>query len=113
VEYILALIIIVLFTKVAGHLSVMLGQPSVLGKLIAGIILGPALLNWVQPSEFIDQFAQIGVLLLMFIAGLETDLQQLKENWKSAVAVALGGVVYSAWPIADRSVIYWTTALCD
>jgi len=92
-EYILALIVIVLFTKVAGHLSVMLGQPSVLGKLIAGIILGPAVLNWVQPTEFIDHFAEIGVLLLMFIAGLETDLQQLKENWKASVAVALGGVI--------------------
>lgn len=92
-EYILAIVVILLFTKVAGHLSVKLGQPSVLGKLIAGIILGPALLNWVQPGEFIDHFAEIGVLLLMFIAGLETDLQQLKENWKSAVAVALGGVI--------------------
>jgi len=92
-EYILALIVILLFTKVAGHLSVMLGQPSVLGKLIAGIILGPAVLNWVQPTEFIDHFAEIGVLLLMFIAGLETDLQQLKENWKASVAVALGGVI--------------------
>lgn len=92
-EYILAIIVILVFTKIAGHLSVMIGQPSVLGKLIAGIILGPAVLNWVEPNEFISQFAQIGVLLLMFIAGLETDLEQLKENWKSAVAVALGGVV--------------------
>lgn len=92
-EYIFTIVVILLFTKIAGHLSVMLGQPSVLGKLLAGILLGPAVLNWVQPSEFVDLFAEIGVLLLMFIAGLETDLQQLKENWKSAVAVALGGII--------------------
>src|SRR5690606_30146443 len=92
-EYILALVIIVIFTKVAGHLAVMIGQPSVLGKLIAGILVGPAVLGWVEPNEFIGHFAEIGVLLLMFIAGLETDLEQLKANWKSAVAVALGGIV--------------------
>ena len=92
-EYILALVIIVIFTKVAGHLAVMIGQPSVLGKLIAGILVGPAVLGWVEPNEFIGHFAEIGVLLLMFIAGLETDLEQLKANWKSAVAVAFGGIV--------------------
>lgn len=92
-EYILALVIIVIFTKVAGHLSVMIGQPSVLGKLLAGIVVGPAVLGWIEPTEFIDHFAEIGVLLLMFIAGLETDLEQLKQNWKSAVAVAFGGII--------------------
>jgi monovalent cation:proton antiporter-2 (CPA2) family protein len=91
--FILQLAIIIVATKLAGHLSVRLGQPSVLGKLIAGIIIGPALLGWVEPSEFIDHMAEIGVLLLMFIAGLETDLKQLRDNWKSAFAVAIGGVI--------------------
>ncbi|WP_337103852.1 cation:proton antiporter [Paenibacillus sp. YIM B09110] len=91
--FILQLAIIIVATKLAGHLSVRLGQPSVLGKLIAGIIIGPALLGWVEPSEFIDHMAEIGVLLLMFIAGLETDMKQLRDNWKSAFAVALGGVI--------------------
>lgn len=92
-EFILSLALILIFTKLAGDLSVRLGQPSVLGKLIVGVILGPALLNWVPKSDFIHYMAEIGVLLLMFIAGLETDLDQLKKNWKAAFAVAVGGVI--------------------
>lgn len=84
-EFILYLMLIILFTKVAGDLSVRLGQPAVLGKLIVGIILGPAVLGWVQDGEFIHYISEIGVLLLMFIAGLETDLDQLRKNWKSAL----------------------------
>ncbi|WP_141500912.1 cation:proton antiporter [Paenibacillus luteus] len=92
-QFILYLALIIVFTKAAGHLSVKLGQPSVLGKLIAGILLGPALLGWIQPNDFISHFAEIGVLLLMFIAGLETDLEQLRQNWKAAFAVAIGGII--------------------
>ncbi|MFF2483568.1 cation:proton antiporter [Paenibacillus sp. NPDC058071] len=91
--FILTLVIVIAATKLAGALSVKLGQPSVLGKLLAGVLLGPAILGWVQPNEFIHYFSEIGVLLLMFIAGLETDLEQLKRNWKSSFAVAAGGVV--------------------
>ncbi|WP_379135528.1 cation:proton antiporter [Paenibacillus sp. sgz500958] len=92
-EFILYLILILLCTKLAGDLVVRLGQPAVLGKLIVGIVLGPAVLGWVQDGEFIHYFSEIGVLLLMFIAGLETDLEQLRKNWKSAFAVAIGGIL--------------------
>ncbi|GGH21798.1 cation:proton antiporter [Paenibacillus segetis] len=92
-EFILYLVLIIFFTKVAGDLSVRIGQPAVLGKLIVGIILGPAVLGWIGNSSFIDELSEIGVLLLMFIAGLETDLEQLKKNWKSAFAVAVGGII--------------------
>jgi monovalent cation:proton antiporter-2 (CPA2) family protein len=92
-QFILYLALIIIATKLAGHLSVRLGQPAVLGKLLAGIIIGPAVLGWVQPDDFIGHFAEIGVLLLMFIAGLETDLEQLRENWKAAFAVAVGGII--------------------
>ncbi|MEV5030033.1 cation:proton antiporter [Paenibacillus sp. LPE1-1-1.1] len=92
-QFIFYLALIIAATKAAGHLSVRLGQPAVLGKLLAGIILGPALLGWVHPDDFIDHFAEIGVLLLMFIAGLETDLEQLRKNWKASFAVAIGGII--------------------
>ncbi|MFF2092111.1 cation:proton antiporter [Paenibacillus sp. NPDC058174] len=91
--FILYLALIILFTKAAGAISVKLGQPSVLGKLLAGILLGPAILGWVQPDDFIGHFSEIGVLLLMFIAGLETDLDQLRKNWKASFAVAVGGII--------------------
>jgi monovalent cation:proton antiporter-2 (CPA2) family protein len=92
-EFILYLVLILLFTKVAGHLSVRIGQPAVLGKLIVGVLLGPAVLGWVNLGSFIHDLSEIGVLLLMFIAGLETDLEQLKKNWKSAFAVAVCGII--------------------
>lgn len=92
-EFILYLVLILFFTKIAGDLSVRIGQPAVLGKLIVGIVLGPAVLGWIEQGSFINELSEIGVLLLMFIAGLETDLEQLKQNWKSALAVAIGGII--------------------
>ncbi|GGD63002.1 cation:proton antiporter [Paenibacillus nasutitermitis] len=92
-EFIFYLVLILLSTKVAGDLSVRLGQPAVLGKLLAGIVLGPAVLGWVHADAFISYFSEIGVLLLMFIAGLETDLDQLRKNWKASFAVAVGGII--------------------
>jgi len=92
-EFVLSLALILFATKVAGHLSVRLGQPSVLGKLIIGIVLGPAVLGWIHNDQFVHYFSEIGVLLLMFLAGLETDLEQLKRNWKAAFAVAVLGII--------------------
>lgn len=92
-EFILYLVLILLFTKIAGDLSVRIGQPAVLGKLIVGVLLGPAVLGWVELDSFIHHMSEIGVLLLMFIAGLETDLEQLKKNWKAALAVAVCGII--------------------
>ncbi|PZM62138.1 sodium:proton antiporter [Paenibacillus dendritiformis] len=92
-DIILMLLIVLTATKLAGDLTVRLGQPSVLGKLIVGIIVGPAVLGWVTNGEIVRDMAEVGVILLMFIAGLETDLEQLKQNWKASVAVALGGII--------------------
>ncbi|MCG7410356.1 cation:proton antiporter [Paenibacillus sp. ACRRX] len=92
-ELMLMLLIILVATKLAGDLSVRLGQPSVLGKLVVGILIGPAVLGWVNEGHLISEMAEVGVILLMFIAGLETDMEQLKKNWKSAFAVAIGGII--------------------
>ncbi len=92
-ELFLQLFIIIIATKIAGVISVRLGQPSVLGKLIIGVIIGPAVLGWVQNTEVIEALSHIGVLLLMFIAGLETDLKELNRNKNSSLAVAFGGVI--------------------
>lgn len=75
-KFVFTLMLILLFTKLVGHISTKIGQPAVLGKLIVGIIFGTALLGWIQVSPMITQFSDIGVLLLMFIAGLETDLKR-------------------------------------
>lgn len=87
-------VMILLCTKVAGDISVKLGQPSVLGKLIIGIIIGPAVFGIIESSEMIDELSEIGVLLLMFMAGLETDLEELNRNLTSSFAVAIGGIIF-------------------
>lgn len=97
-------VLVVIGVKLAGQLSARLGQPSVLGKLLVGVILGPAVLGWLQPSEFVHQLSEIGVIFLMFLAGLETDLE---EFWRSAgrgVVVAVAGVLVplvGGWAVAQ------------
>lgn len=91
--FILQIVLVLFATKLAGNFAARLGQPSVLGKIIVGIILGPALLGWVHDTELLTVFSQIGVLLLMFLAGLETDLQEMNRNKKAAILVALGGII--------------------
>ncbi|MED0970127.1 MULTISPECIES: cation:proton antiporter [Bacillus cereus group] len=92
-EFFFQIALILLSTKLAGDLSVRLGQPSVLGKLIVGIVIGPAVLGWIDNSELLTQLSNVGVILLMFMAGLETDLKELNENRNSSLAVAVGGIV--------------------
>lgn len=92
-DFFFQIALILLSTKFAGDLSVRLGQPSVLGKLIVGIVIGPAALGWIENSELLTQLSNVGVILLMFIAGLETDLKELNENRNSSLAVAVGGII--------------------
>lgn len=90
---ILQLAIILVTAKIAGSLSVRLGQPSVLGQLLIGIVLGPSVLGLVSETETLAEFSQIGVILLMFIAGLETDLDEFKRTGKASTYVGLGGII--------------------
>jgi monovalent cation:proton antiporter-2 (CPA2) family protein len=90
---IIQLAIIFLAAKLAGHLSVRIGQPSVLGQLAIGILIGPAVLGLVDESEIMKELSTIGVILLMFLAGLETDLKEFKKSAKAATFVGFGGII--------------------
>ena len=92
-ELLLSLILIIIGTKLAGHLCHKIGIPAVIGELLTGVILGPALLGLVLHTEIISIFAEIGVILLMFLAGLESDLDKLKKYLKPSVMVALFGIL--------------------
>lgn len=92
-ELILQLAIILIASKIAGNLSVRLGQPSVLGKLLIGIVLGPSVLGLVNETETLAEFSQIGVILLMFITGLETDVDEFKRTGKASTFVGIGGII--------------------
>ncbi|MBO8172612.1 MAG: cation:proton antiporter [Bacillaceae bacterium] len=91
--FLFELALIVLAIKVLGHLSIKIGQPSVFGKLLVGVILGPSLLNILHPNPLITELAEVGVILLMFLAGLETDVDEFKKVAFGSTTVAIGGVV--------------------
>ncbi|MBE2978423.1 cation:proton antiporter [Priestia megaterium] len=91
---ILQLAIILVFSKIAGDISVKLGQPSVLGKLLVGILIGPSVLGLVTETETLKEFSQLGVILLMFIAGLETDVDEFKRTGKASTFVGIGGIIF-------------------
>ncbi|OGO66655.1 MAG: hypothetical protein A2Z45_07510 [Chloroflexi bacterium RBG_19FT_COMBO_55_16] len=101
-QLVLLLSILLLAAKSAGYISVKFGQPSVLGELVVGIILGPTLLDilhWPVFSEHIlgeivEHLAEIGVLLLMFIAGLELHLSELAHNSKVSAYAGILGVIF-------------------
>lgn len=96
-KFILCLAIILISTKVLGLFSRKVSMPAVVGALIAGVILGPSFLNWIpvdgETGTFIEYTAEIGVILLMFTAGLETNMQDLKANAKASFVTALIGVI--------------------
>lgn len=90
---ILQLALILIAAKIAGSLSIRLGQPSVLGEIIVGILLGPSVFGLISATDTLSAFSTIGVILLMFIAGLETDISEFKRSGKSSAFVGLGGII--------------------
>ena len=90
--YLLLLAIILLSTKVLGLVTEKIHMPQVVGALLAGILLGPSGLGVLQSSDFIVKTAEIGVIMVMFLAGIDTDLQEMKETGLQACAIAVMGV---------------------
>lgn len=86
------LAVIILFAKFFGLVARKLHAPQVAGEIVAGILIGPTLLNLVQTTDFLTEMAELGVILLMFSAGLETDLDKLKKSGIKATAIACAGV---------------------
>lgn len=102
-EFLLVLAIILLSTKLFGLLSERVRMPQVVGALLAGIVLGPSVLGLVQETDFLVKSAEIGVVLLMFTAGLETDLDELKKTGAASFVIALIGVLV---PLAGGAAVY-------
>lgn len=89
--FLLQLLIILVAASAAGELVAAMGAPSVIGELVAGIILGPSLLGWVEPNDLLRVLAEIGVILLLFEVGLETDMGKLLGAGRKSITVAIGG----------------------
>lgn len=99
-QLLLQLSLLIAVAKLAGYLSSKLGQPAVLGEILAGLLLGPSLLNipalpfFTAPhlAETINELAELGVIFLMFVAGLEVDLVQMRRSGRVVVLAGLMGV---------------------
>jgi Kef-type K+ transport system membrane component KefB len=93
VQFLTALFLMFAAAKVMAEIFERFKQPAVAGEILAGIIIGPALLNWVQPSDITAALAEIGVILLMFAVGLETQPRDILQVGKTAMTVAVIGVL--------------------
>ncbi len=91
-DYLLYLAIILMSTKLLGLITRRAHMPQVVGALLAGLILGPACLDLIESSTFLNQVSEIGVIVLMFMAGLETDTDELKRSGLASFVIALMGV---------------------
>jgi Kef-type K+ transport system membrane component KefB len=108
-DFFLTLLIILLTARVFAELAGRLKAPTVIGELLAGVILGPSLLGWVEPIEAIKLMAEIGIILLLFEVGLGTDPRQLARAGPKSLVVALGG--FGLPFLLGFSVGYWVFGL--
>lgn len=95
--------IIIIMAKCMGLLARKLHAPMVVGEIVAGLVIGPSILGWVDQTEFLSEMAAISVLILMFEAGLGTDLKDLIKTGPKAVLIACAGV---AVPLAGGYLAY-------
>jgi Kef-type K+ transport system membrane component KefB len=98
------LFIMFVAAKLAAEIFERLKQPAVAGEILAGVIIGPSALNWVQPSELTGTLAEIGVIFLLFLVGLETKPKDIFRVGGRAALVAVLGVVV---PFAGGYLLAW------
>ena len=97
------LAIIIVFAKIFGILARKCKAPQVVGEIIAGLLIGPSVLGLVNQTDFLVQMAEIGVVLLMFSAGLETNLKELLKTGPVAFLIACCGVLV---PLVGGALLY-------
>ena len=100
------LVLMLVLTMLAGHFSQRIGIPAVVGQLLVGIFLGPGVLGIVHESQLITVFSEIGVIILMFLAGLESDLRMLKKYIKPALIVAVLGAISPIIIVGGASLLF-------
>ena len=93
-QFLQVLLIILVTARVFAELAARIGLMSVMGELLAGVVLGPSLLGWIEPFDAIRMLAEIGIILLLFEVGLETDLTRLRRSGGKSALLAVGGLVF-------------------
>lgn len=92
-KFLLDIAIILASTKILGLFTKKVNMPQVVGALLAGVILGPACVGVLTETDMIQNMAELGVIVLMFCAGMETDIEELKRSGKASFVIALLGVI--------------------
>src|SRR6266699_579849 len=92
-SYLVSIACLLIAAKVAGWLCQRIGVPPVLGQLVVGVLGGSSLLGWVHPDSLLSSLSGLGVILLMFIAGVETDMKQMRQVGVAALVSASMGVI--------------------
>lgn len=90
-QFFLILLVILLAARIFSEIASRLKTPPVIGELLAGVLLGPSLLGWIDPTETLRLLAEVGIILLLFGVGLETDAKRLVRAGSQAVVVAVAG----------------------
>ena len=108
-DFFLYLLVILLTARLFAELATRLQTPSVIGELFAGVVLGPSLLGWIEPVEAIKLMAEIGIILLLFEVGLETDIKRLVRTGMKSFVVAIAGFVLPL--VFGFSLGYWVFGL--
>ncbi len=92
-KFLMDLALILMSTKLLGIITKRFNMPQVVGALLAGLLLGPAALNILNETDFIMELSELGVIVLMFTAGLDSDINKLKKTGKVSLTIAFMGVV--------------------
>jgi Kef-type K+ transport system membrane component KefB len=92
--FLIQLVLVLLSARIVGEIAAYFKFPSVVGELVAGILIGPSVFGFVGISVPMDLLAEIGIILLLFEVGMETDIKRLTSSGPKALLVALGGVVF-------------------
>lgn len=92
-DVVTGLFVVLLAAKIGDEVFKRIGQPSIIGEILAGVIVGPSLLGLVEVSEVLEVFAELGVIFLLFWVGLETRISEMQAVGKSALSVGISGVV--------------------
>lgn len=102
--YLVSVAIIMLSTKILGDLTKKVSMPQVVGALIAGVLVGPSCFGLIAETDFIAYTAEIGVILLMFSAGMDTDINEIKRNSLACMVIASIGVIV---PLIGGTICYY------
>ena len=107
--FFLHLLMILVVSRLLAEVAVRFHAPAVIGELFAGVLLGPSLLGWIEPTTTIQLLAEIGIILLLFKVGIETDIRRLVNAGRQSLIVAIGGFLMPL--VSGFALGYWVFGL--